>query len=112
MLTNVGATSVTIVESWIMAEFIEQDSPITPLRSFGHDDLGRLTFAGGETKDLVYPLPSEHSFAIIWNGTRRIGLEGRPAVLGAGNFVAPNFSTHTHNLTPPPHFTLTRAPPL
>jgi len=62
MLTNVGATSATIVESWIMAEFIEQDGAITPLRSFGHDDLGRLTFAGAETKDLIYPLPGEISF--------------------------------------------------
>jgi hypothetical protein len=87
MLVNVGATSATVVESWIMAEFVETGTRLRPLRSFGHDDLGRLNFAGGESKDLTYPLPAEISFAIKFPGTRRIGIEDRPAVFGERYFV-------------------------
>jgi hypothetical protein len=87
LLTNIGATPAIIIESWIMVEFVEQSTPISPLRSLDHDDLERLSFAGGETKDLTYRLPSEISFAFKYPDTRRIGLEGRPPILGERYFV-------------------------
>jgi hypothetical protein len=87
MLVNVGDTDATIVESWIMAEFIEHGNRFSPLRSPGHDDLGHLVVAAGESKDLTYPLSGEISFAVKFPNSRRIGIEGKPAVFGERYFV-------------------------
>lgn len=57
MLVNVGDTKATVVESWIMMESVPDASVLRPLRSFGHDDLGRLVFEAGEMKDLTYADP-------------------------------------------------------
>ena len=57
MLVNIGDTKATIVESWIMMEFLPDSNALRPLRSFGHDDLGRLVFEAGEMKDLTYVVP-------------------------------------------------------
>jgi hypothetical protein len=78
MLVNTGDTDATIVESWILGEFVPDGTPIRPLRSPGHDDLGKLALAAGETRDLTYDLPGEIGFAITFPETRRIGIEGRP----------------------------------
>jgi hypothetical protein len=59
MLVNVGETTATIVESWIIAETILVKSAVRPLRSAGHNDLGSLRFAGGEIKDLTFSVPSD-----------------------------------------------------
>jgi hypothetical protein len=86
MLVNTGDTSAMIVESWIMAEFIRLGDRFRTLRSFGHDDLGRLVIDAGEAKDLIYPLPEEISFAIKWPG-RRVGSAERNPILGTCYFV-------------------------
>lgn len=57
MLVNVGDTKATIVESWILMEFLPDGSVLRPLRSFGHDELGRIVFQPGEMKDLTYTVP-------------------------------------------------------
>jgi hypothetical protein len=57
MLVNVGDTKATVVESWILMEFLPDSSVLRPLRSFGHDELGRIVFAPGEMKDLTYTVP-------------------------------------------------------
>jgi hypothetical protein len=87
MLVNVGDTDATIVESWILAEFIEHGNRLRPLRSPGHDDLGRLVIAAGESRDLTYLLPGEISFAIKFPDSRKIAIEGKPAVFGERYFV-------------------------
>jgi hypothetical protein len=87
MLVNVGDTPAIIVESWIFAEFVEDRTRLRPLRSFGHDDLGRLTFGAGQARDLTYKLPDEISFAIKFPASRRIGIEGQPPVFGERYFV-------------------------
>lgn len=55
MLVNIGNTEATIVEGWIILEELFVNHPIRNLRSFAHDDLGRLRFAPGEIKDLTIP---------------------------------------------------------
>jgi hypothetical protein len=87
MLVNAGDTPATVIESWIFAEFVEDRTPLKPLRSAGHDDLGRLTFAAGEAKDLTYRLPDEVGFTIKWPEATKIGIEGRPPRLGKSYFV-------------------------
>jgi hypothetical protein len=82
MLENNGGTKATIVESRIMAEFIVSGQFIRPLRSQGHDDLGRLTFAAGEMKDLTYAIPNEVGFYIRHPDTMRIGIEDKPPMIG------------------------------
>lgn len=57
VLVNIGDTKATIVESWIMMEFLPDSSALRPLRSLGHDDLGRLVFEAGEMKELTYVAP-------------------------------------------------------
>jgi len=57
MLVNIGDTKATVVESWIMMEFLPDGSPLRPLRSFGYDELSRLVFEAGEMKDLTYAVP-------------------------------------------------------
>ena len=86
MLVNTGGTKATIIESWIMVEFIAEGAPIRPLRSFSHDELGPLIFAAGEVKDLIYPLPAEIGVAVDVPGIRRIGIGDRPPVFGNGHF--------------------------
>jgi hypothetical protein len=86
MLINTGDTDATIVESWILGEFVPDGVPIRPLRSFGHDDLGRLVLAAGETRDLTYDLPGDIGFAIMFPDSRRIGIEG-PPVFGQRYFA-------------------------
>ncbi len=59
MLVNTGGTPATIVESWIIIEFIQPGNPIRNPRSYGHNDLGRIVFAAGEMKDLTYQAPPD-----------------------------------------------------
>jgi hypothetical protein len=54
LLINKGDAKATIVESWIMDEYIPKNGGLRPLRSYGHDCLKRLNFAVGEMKDLTY----------------------------------------------------------
>jgi hypothetical protein len=87
MLVNTGDTDATIVESWIFGEFVPNGTPIRPLRSFGHDDLGRIVLAAGEARDLTRDLPGDIGFAIMFPDSRRIGLEGQPPVFGERYFT-------------------------
>ena len=55
IFANIGGTEATVMESWIMDEALIAGQPVRSLRSFGHDDLGRLKFAAGEIKDFTHP---------------------------------------------------------
>jgi hypothetical protein len=57
ILVNTGETNATVIESWILVELVPPNQYIGPLRSYRHDDLGRITFAPGEMKDLSYSIP-------------------------------------------------------
>jgi hypothetical protein len=59
LVVNIGDAPATIVESWITSQVVDARTTIRPLRSLGHDDLGRLHFSVGEIKDLTYVIP-EH----------------------------------------------------
>jgi hypothetical protein len=50
-----------------MSQIVDGRTTIRPLRSFGHDDLGRLHFSVGEIKDVTYTIPGEvsMSFTVI-----------------------------------------------
>lgn len=87
MLVNVGDTAATVVESRITAEFVEHGNRMLPFRSSGHDDLGRVVFAGGEAKDLTCELPAEISFHIKFPMAQRIGHGERGPSLGERYFV-------------------------
>jgi hypothetical protein len=54
LLINNGTAEATIVESWITVEYVHPNGVFRPLRSYGHDCLGRLHFAVGEVKDRTY----------------------------------------------------------
>jgi hypothetical protein len=86
-LVNLGGTAATIVESWIFAEFVEENTRLRPLVPDGHYDLGQITLLGGESKNLRYPLRAGISFAIKWPATRRIGIDGQPPIFGQRYFV-------------------------
>lgn len=62
LLINNGTAEATIVESWIMVEYIHPDGVLRPLRSYGYDCLGRLHFAVGEVKDRTYFPPQPLNF--------------------------------------------------
>jgi hypothetical protein len=70
-----------------MVEFVSEHSSIRPLRSFGHDDLGRLVLLAGEMKDLTYDIPGELSVPMIIPSIRRIGIDGQPPVFGERYFT-------------------------
>jgi hypothetical protein len=82
LLVNKGEAPAAIVESWIMAELVPDRQVLRPLRSTGHDDLGRIFLAVGEVRDQTYRLPDEIGFATDFPGTRKIGIGGMPAVHG------------------------------
>jgi hypothetical protein len=86
-LVNVGETRATIVESWVMVEFVRQGSAVRPLRSLGHDDLGRIVLAAGEMREFTCVVPGELRVAMMFPDTRRIGIEGREPVLGERYFT-------------------------
>jgi hypothetical protein len=73
MLVNIGDTKATVVESWISMEFLPDGAVFRPLRSFGHDDLGRVVFEAGEMKDLTYTVPG---VALRAADFMRVGIEG------------------------------------
>jgi hypothetical protein len=79
--------SAVRIESWIMAEFVPDGTVLRPLLSSGHDDLGQLTFAVGQIRDLTYAMPGEVSFFIRFPDAKRIGVEGRPAMHGDIHFT-------------------------
>ena len=81
-VVNTGDTQATIVESIIKAEFVENQTRISPLRPSDQNDLGKIIIAGGELKVLTYQLPTEISFAIKFPMTRRIAIEDRPPMFG------------------------------
>jgi hypothetical protein len=62
LLINNGTAEATIVESWIMVEYVPGNEILRPLRSYGHDCLGRLHFAVGEVKDRTYFPPQPLNF--------------------------------------------------
>lgn len=95
-LVNIGGTAATVVESWIFAEFVEENTRLTPLFPDEHYCLGQITFTGGESKNLKYELPSGISFAIKWPEARRIGIDGRPPIFGQRYFVG--ILTYTDDL--------------
>jgi hypothetical protein len=82
MLFNTGGTAAKIVESWILAEFIPSDRPIRPLRSSGHDELGQITFAVGEMKDLTYSVPAHIGPYLLTPEMMRIRTERGPPMVG------------------------------
>jgi hypothetical protein len=53
-IVNIGGSRATIIESWILAEIISSRGAPQSLLPTGHSDLGRLTFAPGEFRDLSY----------------------------------------------------------
>jgi hypothetical protein len=80
MLVNTGDTKATVVESWILDEFVPTAQAIRPLRSAGHDDLGRITFAGGEVRDLTHA-PQMGAYIRIPD-MMRIAVEDQPPMIG------------------------------
>jgi hypothetical protein len=86
-LANVGETQATVVESWVMVEFVERGHAVRPLRSFGHDDLGRLILAAGEMKERICPIPGELSVAMRVPNIRRIGIDGKEPIFGERYFT-------------------------
>jgi hypothetical protein len=54
LLINKGDAEATIVESWIMVEYVPKNKSLRPLRSYGHDCLGQLHFAVGQMIDRTY----------------------------------------------------------
>jgi len=87
LLINKGDAPAIIVESWIMAEFVPDETVKRPLRSSGHSDLGQLTFAVGEIRDLTYRIPGEIDFFIRFPDAKRIGIEDRPPMRGDLHFT-------------------------
>ncbi|MGB6534585.1 MAG: hypothetical protein WBF58_01330 [Xanthobacteraceae bacterium] len=87
ILANIGGTKATIVEGWILAEFVPKGTPLRPLRSAGNNNLKGYIFAGGEIKDLDYKLPGPISFAMMYPDSRRIGIEGKPPEFGNDYFT-------------------------
>jgi hypothetical protein len=90
-LVNLGGTRATIIKSWVFAEFVEDGTRWRPLwPAADAEDIAnsaRLTFAGGQSKELQYALPDGISFAIKFPMTRRIGIDDKPAVHGEIYFV-------------------------
>ncbi len=84
ILTNVGGTKATIIEAWIMVEFLPDGRALRPLRSFGHDDLGRLVFEAGEMKDLTYVIPGVTGMSA--DDMMRVGIE-EGLISGQGYFT-------------------------
>ena len=87
MLVNIGGTEATIIESWIMLEALIADHPVRNLRSFGHDDIGRLKLAAGEIKDLTKSLDDEGGILIRFPNAARIEIEGKPKRSGEVHFA-------------------------
>lgn len=77
LLVNIGDAPGTIVESRIVAEFVplKEQNHIPPLRSAGHDDLGRLSFEVGEAKELLYEVPPDLDF----NSGFKQAIRGQPS---------------------------------
>ena len=71
-LANIGGSTAIIQESWIMAEYPAPLYTVRNLRSAGHDDLGRLTLAPGEIKDLTYTLSEELSYYLRFENADRL----------------------------------------
>jgi hypothetical protein len=80
ILVNTGGSPATIIESWIFAEWTWPQRAIRPLRSQGYDYLGRLTFAAGEMKDLIFPIPAGVATFVRVPEIKRIATEDRPAM--------------------------------
>jgi hypothetical protein len=80
MLVNTGDTKATVIESWIFDELVFEQA-IRPLRSSGHDDLERLTFEGGEVRDLIYR-PVNAAYMMTPN-LKGIGTDDRPPMIDA-----------------------------
>jgi hypothetical protein len=88
-LVNLGGTPATIVESRIFAEFVEDRTRWRPLwpAADGEAISTRLTFIGGESRDLQCALSPGVSFAISYPAATRIGVENRGGLTGKVYFV-------------------------
>jgi hypothetical protein len=71
-LANVGSSPATVLESWVLAEYPSIGQPARNPRSAGYDDLGRLTFAPGEIKDLTYTMDRELSRCLDFPNADRL----------------------------------------
>lgn len=58
-LVNIGESKATIVNSWILGEFIIRGEVIRNMRCAGHDDLGNVELAPGENRDFIYVVPTD-----------------------------------------------------
>lgn len=58
-LINIGESKATIVNSWILGEFIMKGDAIRNMRCAGHDDLGNVELAPGEDRDFIYVVPTD-----------------------------------------------------
>lgn len=54
MLVNIGDAEATLKHSWRFLEFVAVDTPVRPVRAFGHVDLGATTFQPGQYFDFIY----------------------------------------------------------
>jgi hypothetical protein len=86
-LVNIGETRATIIESWVLVEFVQQGFAVRPLRSFGHDDLGRIVLSAGEMREFTCAVPGELSVAMKYPDIRRIGIDGKEPVFGERYFT-------------------------
>ena len=87
LLINKGDARATIVESWILLERVADGHTLRPLRSFGHDDLGKISFAIGEVKEMTYPIPHDIAFSMTYGHTRRIATNVSPPFHGSQYFT-------------------------
>jgi hypothetical protein len=87
-LVNLGGTPATIIQSCISDEFVEDGMRWKPLWPAAFEGpTTRLTFSGGESRDLQHPLTSGVGFAIRFPDSLRIGIENRPGVTGKVYFI-------------------------
>jgi hypothetical protein len=84
LLVNKGDAPAVIVESWIMAESIQFGGVMRPLRSSGHNELGQLSFAVGQIRDLTYIIPGDPSVFIHFHDAKR---KDRPEIFGDFHFT-------------------------
>ncbi|HUX54907.1 MAG TPA: hypothetical protein VMV56_10860 [Williamwhitmania sp.] len=93
-LVNIGGSKATIVNSWILTEFINPSMPIRNIRSAGHDDLGKVELQAGECRDFNCELVGDTSlFMRFGKNTLRFGENSNADLFFAGSVrYADNFN--------------------
>jgi hypothetical protein len=56
LLINKGDAPAVLVESWLLVESPTEGQAIRPMRSEGHNNLGNISFAVGEIREITWPL--------------------------------------------------------